>query len=658
MPHSYLARLLHHARHYLLNVNGKFIFVLDLVFASATTWLAMRYCQSLYRGPWLEQQTPFTLGFDFVITGVMLWFSGIYKTFVRYTTMKDLERLIIAILLANMFLGSFNILFWPEYTRLHFAGVIFNFLITSLTLIGCRMICIGGRRWLEQLHSNRSIELARGPRPKKVVLTGKLESCLLRADLIRKSRGGKYDVVGIITAAPDSDGKTIFDIPVRRVQSLADIDAALDFFEPEAIIFVGKTELLEEKKIANLCLERGVSLLVSHDMVQSLDEYSELSADKVQIEDLLGREEIGIDEKKIAEGVRGMVVLVTGAAGSIGSELVRQICRFGPRLIVLLDHAETPLWLIRQEVERNFPNIQVASSITNVCHKRKMTACMNRYHPDLVFHAAAYKHVPLMEENPCTAVVNNVKGTMHIAALAVKYHVKRFIMVSTDKAVNPTSVMGATKRLSEMYVQSLSVKLAAEHNEEHTVFITTRFGNVLGSAGSVVPLFKDQIRRGGPVTVTHPDIMRYFMTIPEACRLILQANAMGRGGEIFVFDMGEQIKIADLAKRMIRLADPSSLQNIQIEYTGLRPGEKLYEELLTDYEQTQETAHKRIRISKARIYDMDVLKKSLDELIAHAEEIRQEETVLAMKRMIPEFVSNNSPYQKYDEIRLDNPLTA
>lgn len=658
MSHSKFARALHHLRHYLLNVNGKFIFLLDLVFASFTTWIAMKYCQSLYRGPWFAEQTYFTLSFDFVMTGVMLWFSGIYKTFVRYTTMKDLERLIVAILLANMFLGAFNILFWPEYTRLHIAGVIFNFLITSLALIGCRMACIGGRRWLEQFHSNQSITLSRGPRPKRAVLTGRLEMCLLRIELIRKSRGSKYDVVGIITASPDTDGKTIYDIPVRCVHNLADVDAALDLFEPEANIFVGKTELLEEKKIANLCLERGISLLVSHDMVQSMDEYSELSADKVQIEDLLGREEIGIDEKKIAEGVRGMVVLVTGAAGSIGSELVRQICRFEPRLLVLLDHAETPLWLIRQEVERNYPGIEVATSITNVCHKRKMTACMERYHPDLIFHAAAYKHVPLMEENPCTAVVNNVKGTMHIASLAVRYHVKRFIMVSTDKAVNPTSVMGATKRLSEMFVQSLSVQLAAEHHEKSTVFITTRFGNVLGSAGSVVPLFKDQIRRGGPVTVTHPDIMRYFMTIPEACRLILQANSMGKGGEIFVFDMGEQIKISDLAKRMIRLADPSSLQNIQIEYTGLRPGEKLFEELLTDYEQTQETAHKRIRISKARIYDMEILKKNLDELIDYAEDIRQEETVLAMKRMIPEFVSNNSPYQKYDHIDLDNPLTA
>ena len=282
---------------------------------------------------------------------------------------------------------------------------------------------------------------------------------------------------------------------------------------------------------------------------------------------------------------------------------------------------------------------------------------MREYRPDLIFHAAAYKHVPIMEEDPCTAVVNNVKGTMHVASLAVKYGVKRFIMVSTDKAVNPTSVMGATKRLAEMYFQSLGEALKQNPEKGSTIFITTRFGNVLGSAGSVIPFFKEQIKRGGPVTVTHPEIVRYFMTIPEACRLILQANAMGKGGEIFVFDMGEQVKIVDLAEKMIRLAGLSPLKDIRIVFTGLRPGEKLYEELLTDDEQTLETAHKRIRIFQTRKYEISSLKNSLETLVSHAESLRMEDTIRSMKQLIPEYKSNNSPYQKYDYLHSKKLLT-
>lgn len=655
--HSPVENFFYYARHYLLNTSGRSIFLLDLLISSVMTMVACYYCRFLYRGDWLSHSALYAFFIDFVITGVVLWNSGIYKTMIRFTTMKDLERLLVAILISTSLTCGTYLILWTDYYRVHLACVIFNFLMTSIALIGCRMACIGGRKWLKHFDSNESVSSLRTSGRKRVVLAGRLEACVLKASLIRSIKGDQYEIVGILTSEPEADGKTAMGIPVRLANETSHVEESLNVFQAAAVIFVGKDDFLGEKKLADICLEKGIQLLISHDLLQSFHDYSGVAVGEVQIEDLMEREEISIDMESISAGIRDMVVMVTGAAGSIGSELVRQLCRFSPRQIVLLDHAETPLWLIRQEIEKSYPDVSVVSSITSICHRRQVENCMRQYRPDLIFHAAAYKHVPIMEEDPCTAVVNNVKGTMHVASLAVKYGVKRFVMVSTDKAVNPTSVMGATKRLSEMYVQSLGESLKRQDGSGSTVFITTRFGNVLGSAGSVIPLFKEQIRRGGPITVTHPEIVRYFMTIPEACRLILQANAMGTGGEIFVFDMGQQVKIVELAKKMIRLAGLSPLKDIRIVFTGLRPGEKLYEELLTDYEQTQETAHKRIRISQAKKYEVSVLKELLDALISHAESRRLDDTVRTMKQLIPEYKSNNSPYQKYDYLDLKTSLT-
>lgn len=641
----------------MLNASGKFVFLTDLALSSLVTLLACYYGQWLYKGDWVDKHMGIALVFDFTITGLMLWRSGVYKTLVRFTTLKDLQNLMLAILLASILLCTFNSILWPAYYKGHIACAVFNFVFTFLLLIGCRMACIGGRRWLEHLNSRESVSSITTTGRKRVVLVGKLDACLLKASLIRSLKSEEYEVVGILTPSQEADGKEIRGIPIRFIKEAAEVEDVMKAFQSSRIIFVGKDDILGEKKLADVCLEKGIGLMVSHDLIQSFHEYSGVAVDEVQIEDLMEREEISIDMEKISGGIKGRVVMVTGAAGSIGSELVRQLCRFAPRQIVLLDHAETPLWLVRQEVEKSYSQVSVATSITNVCHRRQLEESMKLYHPDLIFHAAAYKHVPLMEENPCIAVVNNVKGAMHLASLAVKYGAQRFVMVSTDKAVNPTSVMGATKRLAEMYVQSLGEHLVKKHGEGSTVFITTRFGNVLGSAGSVIPLFKEQIRKGGPVTVTHPEMIRYFMTIPEACRLILQANAMGKGGEIFVFDMGEQVRIVDLAKKMIRLAGLSPLKDIRIVFTGLRPGEKLYEELLTDYEHTLETPHQRIRIFQTRKYDMSELKEAFEELVRHAESNHLEETIRAMKQLIPEYKSNNSPYQKYDYLDLKKPLS-
>lgn len=653
---DHLERWLYYARHYLLNANGKWIFLLDLGVSMMMTLFSFYFCKMLRKGHWVEENAIYSLLFYAVVAAVIFWNSGLYKSLVRFTTMKDLQRLILVILLTSFCLCVFNIFWWPRFYDVHIATAILNFIVTSLALIGCRMACIGGRKWLEHLNSHESLSSITTIGRKRVALCGKLDACLLKASLIRSLKSEEYEVVGILTSEPGVGGKEVRGIPVHFVQDASAVAKALDAFQAEGIVFIGKDNLLEGRKLADICLEKGIELFVSRDLFQTFHDYSGVAVNEVQIEDLMEREEISIDMEKISGGIKDRVVMVTGAAGSIGRELVRQLCRFSPRQVVLLDHAETPLWLSRQEMEKSYPGISIASSITNVCHRRQLEESMRRFRPDLIFHAAAYKHVPLMEENPCTAVVNNVKGTMHLASLAVKYHTRRFVMVSTDKAVNPTSIMGATKRLAEMYVQSLGEALKQEGKKTPTLFITTRFGNVLGSAGSVIPLFKEQIRKGGPVTVTHPEMVRYFMTIPEACRLILQANAMGQGGEIFVFDMGEQVRIVDLAEKMIRLAGLSPLKDIRIVFTGLRPGEKLYEELLADYEHTLETSHQRIRIFQTRKYEMSALKEAFEELVRHAESHHVEETIRAMKQLIPEYKSNNSPYKKYDHLDLKKPL--
>lgn len=368
---------------------------------------------------------------------------------------------------------------------------------------------------------------------------------------------------------------------------------------------------------------------------------------EVDIEDLLPREKIEVDLEAVKRTLTGKNILITGAAGSIGSEIVRQVAQFSPRNMILIDQAETPLHDIRLMMARLWPDIKAEIIVSDICMKERMEMIFNEYRPDYVFHAAAYKHVPMMEDNPGESIRNNVEGTRIIADLAVKYKAGKFVMVSTDKAVNPTNVMGCSKRICEIYVQSLDKAIKDGKVEGGTQFVTTRFGNVLGSNGSVIPLFKEQIRRGGPVTVTHPEIIRYFMLIPEACKLVLEAGTMGKGGEIFVFDMGKPVKIVDLARRMIRL---SNAKDVEIKFTGLRDGEKLYEEVLNEEETTKPTFHPKIKIAQVREYDYRDVVRQVDELVRSSVTEDDMRIVRRMKEMVPEYKSKNSVYETLDKL--------
>ncbi len=464
------------------------------------------------------------------------------------------------------------------------------------------------------------------------------------AKAIRTARPNKFHLKGFIADDPAMKGKVMMGVNVYLNDETL-MDHIRENHVDAIIVSPSKADHLKRTDIADRLLEENVSIYLAPDITddwQGVQHVGQIR--QVQIEDLLGRDPIQINMQKIGSHLEGKRVLITGAAGSIGSEIMRQVAAFNPYQLILVDQAETPLHSLRLELHAKWSYLEAPTIVADITNEKRMEEIFDRFRPEYVFHAAAYKHVPMMEDNVSEAIQNNVKGTKVVADLAVKYGVSRFVMVSTDKAVNPSNVMGCSKRICEIYVQALAKKIQKDHSAP-TQFITTRFGNVLGSNGSVIPLFRQQIERGGPVTVTHPDIIRYFMTIPEACQLVLEAGSMGNGGEIFIFDMGQPVKILDLAKKMIRL---SGRPDIKVEFTGLRHGEKLYEELLATKENTKPTCHDKIMIANVREYDFEDISDDINNLIRASYSFEPMRIVACMKDIVPEFHSLNSPYSILD----------
>ncbi len=463
---------------------------------------------------------------------------------------------------------------------------------------------------------------------------------------IRNEKPTKFRLKGFITDDPSSTDYFLMGVKVHQLDD--NLVPLMQKLGIQAII-VSPYRLRAFRKnvhFQNQLIDAGIQILITQEE-KDWEAAETTEVKEVSVEDLLPRDEIQVDMELVKEQLTGHCIMVTGSAGSIGSEMVRQIASYNPSELILVDQAETPQHDIRLMMQKQWPHIKAEIIVCSICEKEHMEYLFKKYKPQYVFHAAAYKHVPMMEDNPSESVTNNIIGTKVIADLAVKYGTKKFVMISTDKAVNPTNVMGCSKRICEIYVQSLNNKLDSDPalKDNHCQFVTTRFGNVLGSNGSVIPLFKEQIKNGGPVTVTDPNIIRYFMLIPEACKLVLEAGTKGNGGEIFVFDMGEPVKISDLAMRMIQL---SGSKDVKIEYTGLRPGEKLYEEVLNEKESTKPSFHEKIRIATVREYDYDEVCNAIDTLLKIAVSYDNMATVKEMKAIVPEYKSNNSIYSRLD----------
>ncbi|MEO0777854.1 MAG: nucleoside-diphosphate sugar epimerase/dehydratase [Bacteroidota bacterium] len=576
-----------------------------------------------------------------VLMGLRLLSFLAYKTYsgiIFQTSIEDAQRLFLAISTSSALLGLLNFVsfyFTTDYV-LPFSILLIDFFVSVFLLTSYRaMVKI---LYLELRNHNKD--------KRRVAIYGADSAGVVTKQTLDRDRGTNYQVIAFFDNDATLRKKRLLGVPIYPARQLGRF---LMSSQPDVLV-ISTIDLSppQKQEIAEQCLQHKVKVLHVPPMDKWINgELSFRQIRELRIEDLLQRDTIKLDVEKIRAQLRGKTILVTGAAGSIGSEIARQVIQFEPQRLILLDQAETPLHNLELEFRAIFRFENYTTVIGDVRDAKRMQQIFSDYRPDLVYHAAAYKHVPLMEKHPQEALRTNLLGTQTLADLAVQYDCQRFVFVSTDKAVNPTSIMGASKRLAEIYVQSLDRQL--RRGSQRTQFITTRFGNVLGSNGSVIPLFKKQIAKGGPVTVTHPEMSRYFMTIPEACQLVLEAGAMGKGGEIFVFDMGQSIKIVDLARKMIRLSGLEVDQDISIVYTGLRPGEKLYEELLNDAEQSIGTHHPKIMIARVREYDHALVRRASADILQLIDTDSTEAVVLALKRLIPEFKSNNSVFERLDE---------
>ena len=641
------------------------VFILDfliLMLAGVLTYWIFIYRRSVNFDQSRLLQTLFMYALPSIV-GARMFHT--YAGIIRYSSFVDLTRVayanLVSVCVAHIM--HYVVYAFPSgwFNHLHFRHIMLMYLIATALMWGMRVL-------VKTLYEVSSTDA----RALRVLIYGVVEGSIGLAKSIRSQNPRRFIVKGFIANGANYSHNLVMG---EKVFSTADDLARIIEGQGIEAVLVSPQSLDEfrhAQELQDRLLSTGVKLFMTQGAKEMSVKGGELAEDggsdlhlkEVSVEDLLPREEIKVDMKSMEDLLKGTRVLITGSAGSIGSEMVRQVAAFKPAKMMLIDQAESPQHDIQLMMARDFPEIEAEVLVTSISRQRRMEEIFSTFRPDYVFHAAAYKHVPMMEYNPSEAVLNNIWGTKIIADYSVKYGVKKFVMISTDKAVNPTNVMGCSKRICEIYVQSLDQAIKNKKTPEYlrllnnkqseeaggqtyrTQFVTTRFGNVLGSNGSVIPLFKEQIRRGGPVTVTDRRIVRFFMLIPEACKLVLEAGTKGNGGEIFVFDMGQPVKIADLAQRMINL---SGAQNVKIEYTGLRPGEKLYEEVLNELEGTKPTFHEKIRIAEVRECDFAEISRQVNELVEISKRYDDMETVRKMKEIVPEYKSNNSKYEELDQ---------
>lgn len=606
-----------------------------IIVISSLLAYALRYD---FRSIFLESSTiDKTILWTVVVNLIFFRVFRTYSNVLRFSSFVDIMRIFVSLTVSYALLMITSVL-TESYLEFNLApvSVLFMSYIISFAMMACSRVIV--KAFFEALNFD-------GTHSVNVFIYGAKEAGVNIAKALRVNLRNHYRLRGFIADEPELINKVMMGVRVFPNDDTL-IDVLNDRDVQTIIISPAKMEELKKSDMADRLLVHNIKLMTAPPLSEwNGQALSRTQLKEIQIEDLLQRNPIEIDIHKVASHLEGKRVMITGAAGSIGSEIMRQVASFNPYKLILVDQAETPLHDIRLELQDRWRDIDAETIIADISNATRMEDIFKEFKPQYIFHAAAYKHVPMMEDNVSESIQVNVFGTRTVADLAVKYGAEKFVMISTDKAVNPTNVMGCSKRICEIYVQSLAKKLQKEGGHA-TQFITTRFGNVLGSNGSVIPRFRDQIQRGGPVTVTHPEIIRYFMTIPEACRLVLEAGSMGNGGEIYIFDMGKPVKIVDLAKRMISLSERT---DVKIEFTGLRHGEKLYEELLNVKELTKPTYHEKIMIATVREYDYDEVKERIQKLIDVSYTYDQMKIVAAMKDIVPEFVSKNSCFEALDK---------
>ena len=632
---KYLSR---YVSHYL---NVRVTFLLDMIMSMAASLIMLGLVDMfLYSGNFSLKILGVYCAGSFLFSFLFIWILRTYRIIIRHMTLREMS---LFILVAGCKVAATGLVFGLvfSFATLLYIMLVADFFLTFVMFFALRIAMIIAYHLVKRslgYEAKRQNILVYGIDVKSVSM------------LSRFQNSPNYKIAGFIQYGNSNVNHIISECKVYYVSTEKEFAAVLEEQEISALMFTTEEAVHAEKdRIIKYSLECGLKLLFAPPVDEMVDGKPVYAVRNIEIEDLLMRQEITINMKEIEDNFRDKTVMVTGAAGSIGSELCRQLAGFGIKELILYDNAETPMHNLRLELEEKFPDLKFVPIIGDVRLLARLDYAFRKFRPQVVFHAAAYKHVPLMEDNPCEAVLVNVAGSRNVADKCIEYDVEKMVMISTDKAVNPTNIMGCTKRLAEIYVQSLG--LAIEQGSRHgkTKFVTTRFGNVLGSNGSVIPRFREQIAKGGPVTVTHPDITRFFMTIPEACRLVMEAATMSSGNQIFVFDMGESVKIDDLARRMITLAGYKPDEDIRIEYSGLRPGEKLYEEVLATTENTLPTDHSRIRIAKVREYDYAEARSSADELERLSRAVVIPDMVKLMKQLVPEFISKNSKFEEFDK---------